>query len=174
MRALAIMLLLVSAAPAQAGRYTLGELTSKEYPNLVAEGQPTDTIAVPAVLAVYGWPKGSDRYRRVEKFTEAFFTKWDKFREPPRHPKWRDVELALNIENLLDRRNRSAQFATVTRLPGEAPTNAPPPTMSTSYGSLADSLAASLSAAPVSSLATISSTSMWPLLKMPIRSRSMR
>ena len=77
--------------------YTLGELTSKEYPNLVAEAQPTDTIAVPAVLAVYNWPKGSDRYRRVERFTEAFFSKWDKFREPPRHPKWRDVNLAATV-----------------------------------------------------------------------------
>jgi TRAP transporter TAXI family solute receptor len=77
--------------------YTLGELTSKEYPNLVPEGQPTDTIAVPAVLAVFNWQKGSDRYRRVERFTEAFFTKWDKFREPPRHPKWRDVNLAATV-----------------------------------------------------------------------------
>ena len=78
--------------------YTLGELTSKEYPNLVPEeGQPTDTIAVPAVLAVYNWQKGSDRYRRVERFTEAFFSKWDKFREPPRHPKWRDVNLAATV-----------------------------------------------------------------------------
>ena len=77
--------------------YTLGELTSKEYPNLVPEGQPTDTIAVPAVLAVYNWQKGSDRYRRVARLTEAFFTKWDKFREPPRHPKWRDVNLAATV-----------------------------------------------------------------------------
>jgi uncharacterized protein len=77
--------------------YTLGELTSKEYPGLVPEGQPADTIAVPAVLAVFNWPKGSDRYRRVEKFTEAFFSKWDKFREPPRHPKWRDVNLAATV-----------------------------------------------------------------------------
>src|SRR6516164_9704421 len=77
--------------------YTLGELTSKEYPNLVAEGQPTDTIAVPGVLAVYNWSKGNDRYRRVERFTEAFFSKWDKFREPPRHPKWRDVNLAATV-----------------------------------------------------------------------------
>jgi TRAP transporter TAXI family solute receptor len=77
--------------------YTLGELTSKEYPSLVAESQPADTIAVPAVLAVFNWPKGSDRYRRVERFTEAFFTKWDKFREPPRHPKWRDVNLAATV-----------------------------------------------------------------------------
>src|SRR5215813_10904027 len=30
--------------------YALGELTSKEYPNLVPEGQSVDTIAVPTVL----------------------------------------------------------------------------------------------------------------------------
>jgi TRAP transporter TAXI family solute receptor len=77
--------------------YTLGELTNKEYPGLVPEGQATDTIAVPAVLAVFNWGKGSDRYRRVERFTEAFFSKWDKFREPPRHPKWRDVNLAATV-----------------------------------------------------------------------------
>jgi len=77
--------------------YALGEFTSKEYPTLVPEGQSVDTIAVPAVLAVFNWPKGSDRYRRVERFTESLFTKWDKFREPPRHPKWRDVNLAATV-----------------------------------------------------------------------------
>jgi TRAP-type uncharacterized transport system substrate-binding protein len=77
--------------------YALGELTSKEYPTLVPEGQSVDTIAVPAVLAVFNWPKGNDRYRRVERFTESLFTKWDKFREPPRHPKWRDVNLAATV-----------------------------------------------------------------------------
>ena len=77
--------------------YTLGELTNKEYPGLVPEDQPTDTIAVPAVLAVFNWGKGNDRYRRVERFTESFFSKWDKFREPPRHPKWRDVNLAATV-----------------------------------------------------------------------------
>jgi TRAP transporter TAXI family solute receptor len=77
--------------------YTLGELTHKEYPGLVPQDQPTDTLAVPAVLAVFNWQKGSDRYRRVERFTEALFSKWDKFREPPRHPKWRDVNLAATV-----------------------------------------------------------------------------
>ena len=77
--------------------YTLGELTSKEYPSLVPDGQPVDTLAVPAVLAAFNWPKNTDRYKRVEKFTDALFTKWDKFREPPRHPKWRDVNLAATV-----------------------------------------------------------------------------
>ena len=77
--------------------YGVSELTSKEYPNLVPEGQAVETLGVPAVLAAYNWPKGSDRYRRVERFTEAFFSKWEKFREPPRHPKWRDVNLAATV-----------------------------------------------------------------------------
>ena len=77
--------------------YALGELTSKEYPTLVPEGQSVDTIAVPAVLAVFNWPKGGDRHRRLERFTEGLFTKWDKFREPPRHPKWRDVNLTATV-----------------------------------------------------------------------------
>jgi TRAP-type uncharacterized transport system substrate-binding protein len=77
--------------------YTVGELTNKEYPALVPAAQPVDTIAAPAVLAVFNWSKGSDRYRRIERFVERLFTKWDQFREPPRHPKWRDVNLAATV-----------------------------------------------------------------------------
>jgi TRAP-type uncharacterized transport system substrate-binding protein len=78
--------------------YGLGELTNKEYPTLVPEGrQSIDTLAVPAVLAVSNWAKGPDHNRRLGKFVEALFTKWDKFREPPRHPKWRDVNLAATV-----------------------------------------------------------------------------
>ncbi len=77
--------------------YTLGEFTNKDYPTLVPEGATVDTLSVPAVLAVFNWPKNHDRYRRVQRFTEGLFTKWDKFREPPRHPKWRDVNLAATV-----------------------------------------------------------------------------
>jgi uncharacterized protein len=80
-----------------ADHYTIGEFTSEEYPTLVPQGETTDTIAVPAVLAVFNWPKNTDRYRRVQRFTEALFTKWDKFMEPYRHPKWRDVNLAATV-----------------------------------------------------------------------------
>ena len=77
--------------------YTLGEFESKDYPSLVPDGQTVDTIAVPAVLAVFNWPKGSDRYRRVERFAERLFTHWDKFLIPPRHPKWREVNLGGTV-----------------------------------------------------------------------------
>jgi hypothetical protein len=49
------------------------------------------------VLAVFNWPKDTDRYRRVQRFTEALFNKWDKFSEPHRHPKWRDINLASTV-----------------------------------------------------------------------------
>jgi TRAP-type uncharacterized transport system substrate-binding protein len=77
--------------------YTLGEFSSQDYPSLVPEGQRIDTIAVPTVLAVYNWPKGHDRYRRVERFVQALFTKWEELQKPPRHPKWRDVNLAATV-----------------------------------------------------------------------------
>jgi TRAP-type uncharacterized transport system substrate-binding protein len=77
--------------------YALGEFTSQEYPTLVPPGQVTDTIAVPAVLAVFNWQKNTDRYRKVQRFVEAFFTKFEQFQMPPRHPKWRDVNLAATV-----------------------------------------------------------------------------
>jgi hypothetical protein len=49
------------------------------------------------VLAAFNWPKGSDRYQRVQRFVQALFANWDKFRQPPRHPKWRDVNLAATV-----------------------------------------------------------------------------
>jgi TRAP-type uncharacterized transport system substrate-binding protein len=77
--------------------YTLGELDSKDYPSLIPAGQRIDTIAVPAVLAVYNWPKGKDRYQRVQRFTEKLFANWEKFQKPPFHPKWKDVNLAATV-----------------------------------------------------------------------------
>lgn len=59
--------------------YTLGELTNKEYPTLIPQGRPVDTLAVPAVLAVFNWQKRTDRYRRVRRFVGRLFTNWDKF-----------------------------------------------------------------------------------------------
>ena len=80
-----------------ADTYTIGELTAQDYPALVPAGQQIDTVAVPAVLAVFNWSKRNERHQRVQKFVEALFTKWDKLREAPRHPKWRDVNLAATV-----------------------------------------------------------------------------
>jgi TRAP-type uncharacterized transport system substrate-binding protein len=77
--------------------YTVGEFEAKDYPSLIAEGEKIETIAVPAVLSVFNWPKGSDRYRRIERFAERLFANWDQFLVTPRHPKWRDVNLGATV-----------------------------------------------------------------------------
>ena len=46
-------------------------LTSKDYPNLIADGETVDTIAVPAVLAAYNWSPKTDRYRKLDEFREC-------------------------------------------------------------------------------------------------------
>jgi len=77
--------------------YTVCEFESKDYPALIAEGEKIETIAVPAVLSVFNWPKASERYRRIERFTERLFANWDEFLVAPRHPKWRDVNLGATV-----------------------------------------------------------------------------
>lgn len=77
--------------------YTLAEFTKAEYPTLISEGDTTTGIGVPAVLAVYNWPAKSDRARRVQRLTERMFANWEKFQTPPRHPKWKEVNLAATV-----------------------------------------------------------------------------
>jgi hypothetical protein len=77
--------------------YLPATLTSKDYPNLIAEGEKVDTIAVPAVLAAYNWAPNTDRYRKLSQFVDAFFTKFPTFQNPPFHPKWKEVSLSAPL-----------------------------------------------------------------------------
>lgn len=77
--------------------YLPATLTSKDYPNLIAEGGRVDTIAVPAVLAAYNWAPNTERYRKLAQFVDAFFTKFPTFQNPPFHPKWKEVSLSTPL-----------------------------------------------------------------------------
>jgi TRAP-type uncharacterized transport system substrate-binding protein len=80
------------------GDYLPTALTNDDYPDLVAPGESVDTVAVGAVMITYNWPKTNpDRYRRLQKFVEAFFPKIAELQKPPRHPKWREVNLAATL-----------------------------------------------------------------------------
>lgn len=74
-------------------------LSSEIYPNLIPMGSKVHTVGAHLVLITYNWKRGSDRYRKVEKFTEAFFSNFDKLRQPPRHPSWRRVNISATIRN---------------------------------------------------------------------------
>ena len=77
--------------------YVPSTLTHNDYPDIIPEGQQVETIGIQTVLAVYNWPQTSDRYRRLERFIEYFFEKFDKLRQPPFHPKWKDINLAGTV-----------------------------------------------------------------------------
>ncbi len=77
--------------------YVPTELRHSDYPALVAADKPVDTVAVGSVMAVYNWPPGSVRYRKVARFVDAFFSKFHQFQQAPRTPKWKDVNLAAKV-----------------------------------------------------------------------------
>jgi len=53
---------------------------------------------VPAVLAVYDWPKNSERYHRVARLVDYLLARFEKLqKEPGYHEKWKDVNLAGKV-----------------------------------------------------------------------------
>jgi TRAP-type uncharacterized transport system substrate-binding protein len=77
--------------------YVPGTITNEDYPNLVPKDKKVQTLATTTILISPNWPRDSDRYRRVEKFVEAFFSKFEELRKPPRHRAWRDVNMFATI-----------------------------------------------------------------------------
>ncbi|WP_243369458.1 TAXI family TRAP transporter solute-binding subunit [Microvirga solisilvae] len=77
--------------------YFPAKFETKDYPQLVDSGTAIDTLAVGSLLAVFNWPENSDRYNRVRRFVNAFFSRFDEFLQPGRHPKWKEVNLAADV-----------------------------------------------------------------------------
>ena len=124
--------------------YLPSTLTHDDYPDLIQAGQSVDTVAVGVVLIAYNWPKTNvDRYQRVQRFVEAFFPKIAALQKPPRHVKWRDVNLAVTLpgwkrfdaaQEWLDRNgSQSAAGAQVAATSAAGAEPALPPKDSTLY-----------------------------------------
>ena len=78
--------------------YAPAYLEHADYPALIPQGQQIATISVPAVLAVYDWPKNTDRYQRLDRVVEYLFERFEKLqKEPGYHEKWKDVNLAASV-----------------------------------------------------------------------------
>jgi TRAP-type uncharacterized transport system substrate-binding protein len=78
-------------------KYFPATLRHEDYPRLVPAGKAVNTLAVGTVLAAFNWPENSERYRRIARFVDAFFSRFDNFVAPSRHPKWREVNLAAEV-----------------------------------------------------------------------------
>jgi TRAP-type uncharacterized transport system substrate-binding protein len=72
-------------------------LSSDDYPNMLAPGETIDTVAASDLLVTFNWPEKSDHYRRVANFVNAFCSKFEEFRKPPRHPKWKEASMTAVI-----------------------------------------------------------------------------
>ena len=77
--------------------YIPARLDHADYPELVPEGHPVDTVAVGTVLLVAGLAPDSERYRNVANFVEAFFTQFPKLLDAPHQPQWQEVNLAAEL-----------------------------------------------------------------------------
>jgi NMT1-like family len=87
----------VEFGPKFADYYIPCPLSHDDYPQLIPAGQMVDTLCMSAVLAVYNFPKGSDRARRLERFIQYYFERFDKLLQPSFHPKWREVNLSAKV-----------------------------------------------------------------------------
>jgi TRAP-type uncharacterized transport system substrate-binding protein len=85
------------AAPLQVD-YLPAQLKSKDYPALIPAGERVDTIAVPTILAAYNWDPGTQRYRKIAEFVDAFFSKFKELQKPPFHSKWKEVVLSAPMK----------------------------------------------------------------------------
>jgi len=90
-------LLAVPFNPAMAAGYLPARLTPADYPDLVPQSRPVDTVAVGTVLVAANLQQAPERYRNVQNFVEAFFTGFQSLLEPGHHPTWREVSLAAEL-----------------------------------------------------------------------------
>jgi TRAP-type uncharacterized transport system substrate-binding protein len=87
----------IEFGPKVADYYIPCPLSHDDYPQLIPAGQMVDTLCMSAVLAVYNFPKGTDRARRLERFIQYYFERFDKLLQPSFHPKWKDINLAAKV-----------------------------------------------------------------------------
>src|SRR5215472_6848437 len=83
--------------PSVTASYVPTRLTAADYPGLVSQDQAVDTVAVGAVLVAANLHQGSDRYRNLVNFVEAFFTGFQSLLDPGHHPKWREVNINAEL-----------------------------------------------------------------------------
>ncbi len=97
--------------------YLPSSLKHEDYPGLIPQGQTVPTVASGAVLAVYNWPENTPQYRKLSRFVKKFFDNFEKFRKEPRHPKWRDINLAAEVPGWTRFKPAAEWLATNTNAP---------------------------------------------------------
>ncbi len=76
--------------------YLPTSLKREDYPGLIPSGE-VPTVAVQTLLAVFNWQKGSERHRKISRFIEAYFAKFEQLQQAPYQPKWKEINLAAKV-----------------------------------------------------------------------------
>ena len=77
--------------------YLPTKLNGTDYADLIAPGESVPTVAIGVLLATFDAAKNSPRYARVQRFSDALFKNFAALRDPARHPKWREVNIAAKV-----------------------------------------------------------------------------
>jgi TRAP-type uncharacterized transport system substrate-binding protein len=80
--------------------YIPAHLSIADYPVLIPQDKPVDTIAVGNLLAVADLRQLPERYRNVANFVDIFFTGFQTLLTPGHHPKWNEVNIAAELPGL--------------------------------------------------------------------------
>ena len=73
-----------------------------DYPGLIGKGDRVSAISVGTIMAVYNWSSKRNgrrgiRYQKVKSFIDAFFSRYKELKKSPRHPKWREMNIAAEV-----------------------------------------------------------------------------
>jgi TRAP-type uncharacterized transport system substrate-binding protein len=80
-----------------ASSYIPTSLSRADYPELISEEKPIETIAIGNVLVVTELRQLPERSRNVANFVDIFFTGFQSLLTPGHHQKWNDVNLAVEV-----------------------------------------------------------------------------
>ena len=83
--------------PSVINAYVPVTLDSNDYPVLIQNDHPIDTVAVATLLAVADLQPGSERYRNVQNFVDVFFTGFKLLLEPGHNLMWGEINLAAEV-----------------------------------------------------------------------------
>jgi TRAP transporter TAXI family solute receptor len=90
-------------------------LEHQHYPNLMPTGPAVETVAVESALVTLSTPSDTARAKRVNRFVDALFERFEQFRRPGYHPKWREVNLSAQLQGWA----RYPEAAGMLRNPGD-------------------------------------------------------
>ena len=77
--------------------YIPARVSAADYPSVIPEDKPVETIAVGNVLVVADLRQVPERYRNVANFVDIFFTGFQSLLTPRYHPKWNEVNIAAEV-----------------------------------------------------------------------------